>query len=78
MFDALFREYKSLEGCSCQDVARACLAALEANGLVVVPVEPTEEMTIAGDQAICRLRDDTEAAQANLAYEWMLAAWARQ
>lgn len=53
------------------DCARAALAAIEAAGYRVVPVEPTEEMICAGISAI---QNHTMRMEVIVAYNVMLAA----
>ena len=56
------------------DMARAALAAIEAAGWRVVPVEPTEAMKVAGLKQAMMAEPDGFINQAIAAYVAMLAA----
>lgn len=53
-----------------EEIARACLAALESAGYRVVPVEPTQEMLIAAREAA----NQSYIPNGSWAWEIMLAA----
>ena len=57
-----------------EDAARAALAAIEASGHAIVPVEPTEDMV--GEGGLARLRHDGHPRDAPVVaiYAAMLAA----
>lgn len=59
---------------TCQRIAEEALAALSAEGMAVVPVEPTEAMLEAGRREIFA---DVKMADASEAWAAMLAAAAK-